>query len=231
MESVCRNSAGIGSRPNCTCWARRWLRCDLCFCCGGNIPGFLTDLSSSGTCRKTIYQEIYKSSCSPWVPLTVLSVWNRVKASQCYLSQREKTYLIIIGATDNKSFLLFSSTSFNFSSCISAWYSGIWSIVFFICDIDENSHSFKIMHQIVTVQWPCSRIICTKSQNQIALSFNGISVVPADTGTTEVGRSRVDQVISSSWYEHSIFCNCPCLCFRAIMQKCLVESHSCTLLR
>ena len=133
--------------------------------------------------------------------------------------------------TDNKSVLLFPSTSFNLSSCISAWYSGIGSIVFFICDIDENSHSFKIMHQIVTVQWPCSRIICTKSQNQIALSFNGISVVPADTGTTEVGRSRVDQVISSSWYEHSIFCNCPCLCFRAIMQKCLVESHSCTLLR
>ena len=110
-ESGCRNS-GIGSRPYCdryclccTRWARRacWrVRCDLCCCCGRNFPGFLTDLSSSWTRRKTIYQEIYKSSCSPWESLIVLSVWNRVTAWQCYLSRGEKPYLVIIGTTDNK---------------------------------------------------------------------------------------------------------------------------------
>ena len=39
-----------------------------------------------------------------------------------------------------------------------------------------------------------------------------------------------NEVIFSSWYKHSIFCNSSCLCFRAIMQKRLVESHSGTLL-
>ena len=43
--------------------------------------------------------------------------------------------------------------------------------------------------------------------------------------------SKPDDLIFSSWYKHSIFCNRPCLCFSTVVQKCLIESHSGTLLR
>ena len=55
------------------------------------------------------------------------------------------------------------SVPFYFGICISAWYCWIRSIVFFIRDINEDGHSFKIMHQIVTMKGPSSRIIRTKS--------------------------------------------------------------------